>query len=1043
MGKFNPTTTGGEVSTLDAASVQLPVTPAPEQAPAGGSILDTVMAEEVSIPTDLTAPSPELAAQQEIDRVPSLKERQEAQDTGRYDFQGDMMAAEQAKAQQAMARQANDTPQPDGGFQTRALNFQTALDSKDLPGLGGLGTRGTGIVKQSYEKAGLVTPDGQWTPQAGLVMSAVTENFLADRAHADEATIDDRPAFTKSAGRARLGQAINNEKARLEGREPTPLSNEEAEALGDTAQELYYEINKGPEGDQFMIRTEIGEGDHKQVAFQLTQKGSDLLTIGAAKRKRLFPKQHVRTQKAPLGRVTPEARQYTRPVSSKTGVSSVNSREQREALINLNSVANVVDAKRNKLLLALVLPTLKGQQQFDNDVMFLSADDMPGTTNNLAQDVYGIQLEKDGANYLTYYVQDFNGRMAPQQTSLDPTASKAARFVTRNAIPADTSNPRIRRNLIQMYGMHLVPDEFSPVRKPSGKRVPVDQLLPRSRQDVVLNPAVMKLLAGWGKAIKDNLDQIPDNQVQQVSEAIRNKQPVQQMPDVPPLQLPQKLVDFINSKGEDGMMVMDGLVDFYNWTEAEAKGKPHMSYFNATMDGKTNGIASNGIQMGSENVASKTGVIRSKNNNVQILDNGVDVRDDLELVLKGLADQGFDGKFSDNEIPVVREIANDIAGNRQFNKDITMTFGYGKEIASFKRDIVDMVSGDERAAGLDVDKVSDAIFTNYVPAMEQVMDEDALAARSVMRSAVTIAAWYNELFSMDAPLAGQKINLGATAPTGYLGKTGTAKVWTGEGYRDVGISQYGQEATSAAEKQYPPAKEGAEPEIVAGDVAYGGSIPGPVQSLDAATVTKTASGRSWERLKKASKGHPYIHTVYDAFKTDANGFDVVLEETNRNWLDLNMNWSYLESMAAATKAARNAGKEKFAGRPANSPLTDNEALMLRQWIVTDKDGKLTALANRFMNLMENPAQAADAAAFVKKEMIKSGYKANAQPTVGHLLAAINAIEKVLNVDSRLSSFANRTNAKKAKLKQEIKASAPSARDSLGYDLRSGAQYYAH
>lgn len=1054
MGKFNPSTAAGQPSALDTASVQLPVAPsAPET---GGTVLDSIVSAppaptgapeaDVAIPTALTE-DPAALAQSEVDRVPSLKERQEANDPGYYDFDQRKAQVEQEKAANARARLANDVPHPDGGFQQRTKNFAELMSVKEGVGLGGIGPAAQNVVKQGALKAGLVDEMGTWTPQSAMVVAAVTENFIADRAFSDDMVLETeegpQAAFSKAQGRGRLGRDIAAENARMQGKEPPQLTNEEAEALGDVAQELYYEANKGPEGDQFMIRTEVGEGDRKQVAFQLTQKGSNLLTLGAAKRKRLFPKQHVRTQKTPLGKQTKEAREYTRQVSSKTGVNTVNSREQRQALRNLNQVANVVDARRNKILLALGLGTLQGNQQFNNDVMFISDEDPQGTTYDLAQDIYGIQLEKDGANYLTYYVQDFNGRMAPQQTSLDPTASKAARFVTRNAIPADTSNPRIRRNLVQMYGMHLVPDEFSPHRKPSGKRVSVDQLLPAKRAEIVENPSVKSLLAGWGKAIKDVLDKVPDAQVNQISDAIKNKTPAQQLPQVPAFELPPKLVDFINSKGEDGMMVMDGLVDFYNWTQAEQEGRPHFTYFNATMDGKTNGIASNGIQMGSENVAKKTGVIKSSHNKTQILDNGVDIRDDLELVLKGLFDQGFDGKFSDNEIPVIREIANDIAGNRNFNKAITMTFGYGKEIGSFKRDIKDFVDGDERAAGLDGDKVAEAIFEQYVPAMEQVMDEDALAARSVMRSAVTIAAWYNELFQMDAPLEGQTINLGATATTGFEGQSGRATIYTDDGKREVGISQYGQEATSAAEKQYPPREEGAEPERVAGDVAYGGSIPGPVQSLDAATVTKTVTGRSWDRLKSASKGHPYIHTVYDAFKTDANGFDVVLEETNRNWLNLNMDWSYLESMLDATKRARRNGKEKLAQRSDRDLLTDNEAMMMKHWIRTDDKGNLKALENRFANLMENPEQAKSAAEFVKREMIKAGYKANAQPTVGQLKVAIAAIERVLNVDSRLANFATKTNNKKAKLRETIRKQAPKKSETLGYDLSSGAQYYAH
>ena len=62
-------------------------------------------------------------------------------------------------------------------------------------------------------------------------------------------------------------------------------------------------------------------------------------------------------------------------------------------------------------------------------------------------------------------------------------------------------------------------------------------------------------------------------------------------------------------------------------------------------------------------------------------------------------------------------------------------------------------------------------------------------------------------------------------------------------------------------------------------------MPAPVQSLDAATVALTASGRSWARLDNASNGNPYLHTIYDAFKVDAMGYDVVLDEVNKNWLN--------------------------------------------------------------------------------------------------------------------------------------------------------------
>ena len=42
-----------------------------------------------------------------------------------------------------------------------------------------------------------------------------------------------------------------------------------------------------------------------------------------------------------------------------------------------------------------------------------------------------------------------------------------------------------------------------------------------------------------------------------------------------------------------------------------------------------------------------------------------------------------------------------------------------------------------------------------------------------------------------------------------------------------------------------------------------------------------------------SGGNPYMHTIYDAFKADANGFDVVVEEVNKNWMEAASKWSYL------------------------------------------------------------------------------------------------------------------------------------------------------
>ena len=68
------------------------------------------------------------------------------------------------------------------------------------------------------------------------------------------------------------------------------------------------------------------------------------------------------------------------------------------------------------------------------------------------------------------------------------------------------------------------------------------------------------------------------------------------------------------------------------------------------------------------------------------------------------------------------------------------------------------------------------------------------------------------------------------------------------------------EPTSAAARTY--TQTDAEGNVTqtqqAGDFAYGGSVVGPVQALDAATVSKTASGPSWNRMKQASGNNPCL-----------------------------------------------------------------------------------------------------------------------------------------------------------------------------------------
>ena len=225
----------------------------------------------------------------------------------------------------------------------------------------------------------------------------------------------------------------------------TDLDQEQATILGDVAKELYYETN----GDSFIRR---GKTESGNTVFTLTKHGADMLKQGDFQRKRMFPKQHVRPTKTPTpgGALVGEGRVYTKRVSSKVQKPLAGMEVINAAMRNMNQVENVVDKQRLKILLTTVIPVLTGkvnpesmlavinhvgQKKYNEfkakekkDPDFVADDEYQGLIDSIAQNIYGIARERKGINYLTYYVQAFNGRIAPQQTHFDPTSSKSVRF---------------------------------------------------------------------------------------------------------------------------------------------------------------------------------------------------------------------------------------------------------------------------------------------------------------------------------------------------------------------------------------------------------------------------------------------------------------------------------------------------------------------------------------------------------------------------------------------------------------------------------------
>ena len=969
------------------------------------------------------------------------------------------------------------------------------------------------------------------------VGSAVTENMLSEAAFGDtdqdlqDYVIDPNnpaPTVDKAKNNMALGRAIHRDYMRMknaqEGKptdEYVDLPAAEATTLGDAFKEMWSIANP-----TLVTRADAGQGDKKKIVFQLTPEGVEQFKKGATDRKRLFPKKNVKPLKAPVaagpqGQLPGEqGRVDTKKSTGKVKQPLAGARVLQEAAKNMAEIPNVVDKQREKILYATVLPVLAAQsveevlqdpvlstfaeinnigegkwasfsaaqaaqarRRLEGDQAALGEPDYDAVSemrqlqSKIAQEVRSISQERDGANYLTYTIQAFNGRMSPQQSYFDPTTSKAVRFVTRNAVPAPAApGSRVAKNLEQMYAMMLVKG--------------ADSLLPDGRT-AAFNEAAGKLEA-WGDRLTEVLENsMTDAQADAIAEAISNGVALTDpnFPQFAPLQLDPaqdaELIQAIKSKGEDGPHFIDGLMDASKYIKARRDGRTHNSYFNAYIDGKTNGIASNGIQMGSEQVARATGVIR--NNTRQLLDAG-DIRDQLKAdLLERLETQGFDGTMQD-EAPALYQVARVLYGTRNLNKATTMTFSYGKELASFMQDVEEFMDLNYETAKAtmqdpsadpadkaeaealvqamqDLDsnpkwgreKTVETLHKFYVGSLASVLSNEAIQSRGIMRSAAMMHAITDQLFSIKSA-TGFELNMGGEATLGFDEETATTYTMERDGRRSkVTSGNYKTYSTASAIRRQ--TDEEGNVSLTPGEDAYGGSVPGPVQSLDAATVALSASGRSWKKLKDASNGNPYMHTIYDAFKLDAMGFDVMNTEINKNWLDASMDWSYLEETRDATQQSMSQWAQEFrnaeGGMGRNIDISMEGEGRMVGWLLTPQEtasGRSfpTRLSNKLRNLVggENEAQqeniAKEATQRILNAMSEAGvqWQGFGQEGVPMVMSArqymifVNAMAKELDLRRRLDNMIEKTNNGKKRLRKVIDAQ----KKLHGNEV---LQYYAH
>ena len=938
--------------------------------------------------------------------------------------------------------------------------------------------------------------DKKLSPTFLTVASATIENTLSDYLQGIPETQD---VVLKAAGEPvtepemalvtqvpaakvaeRVGKAISREYQRNNNATVSAdLTSEQATALGAAMLSNYVKVNPD------LIRESedvVSAGDAKKPkVYQLTPEGAIVFKQADALRKKAFGKNLVSPLKTkPVnGKLVGEFKTLVR-----SPVKRVNTRLIDQGMRNQSTVGHVVDRTRSRVALATLLPALLSQPGSGQPVVDLFANmhnigpkkmstliaqekaalaENPEQTEysanvvlesiktSTAQHLFGIAKERKGINYLTYYMQGFNGRTAPQQSLFDPSSSKLVRFVTRGAQPAVAKRGnRVHRNLEQMYALHLV-DGGS-------------EALPSERPAMLLR-ATPQLLS-WGKRLQALLDEaISPEKANEIYQAIEDGVSLLD-PNFPKFsglaldpEIDGALIAAIAKAGEDGPLYIDGLLDFVKFHKAvivDNNPAGHSSYFNAYIDGKTNGLAAWGMLMGSNPMAFMTGVLRSQDK--VLLDKG-DIRDQLAETLADVIDvDGIAGSESllGDSAPHVYTVARAVFNNRALNKYTTMTFGYGRDIKSFVSDISDamfrvneeaalmsqeelesnnLVGYQEAFAALqsvtDNKSLSALLLPTYTTGLHEVLSNEAIQTRSILKGVAANAALADVPFTMTTA-TGMEISLGGSVS----GKVGEVK-WTEftQGERSQrSIERYGSLRRSAAAAELVNGKP------LIGVKTMNRSVVASVQSIDAATVALTFTGKTWRRLTDASRGDPYLYQIYDAFKMDANGYDVVLNDVNENWVNATMDWDFMQEIIDTNKRAELAFEETLKGLSPDSVVNVglNEVHQMMGSLTSlevDAYGNATPVALKRHLENVDVLNVEQSLANIQKGMRDVGYKFSTNPTQA-TVKQVRHFHKLLNkemaLNQRLTQLRNKVNHNKKELRADIKAAGDSV-----------YQYYMH
>jgi len=700
----------------------------------------------------------------------------------------------------------------------------------------------------------------------------------------------------------------------------------------------------------------VEDADGRAIAFRLTAKGQDVLSAN-----RQYREQAMGINLDPFLNPQPSGlkgdAELEKPTFRKKSVISGKGKskayatldEYEEAITNLNSVAHVVDDRRLRIVSVMAVPALYakvgnpndkfgdsfgiGRGSVDTIVMekkhldkMEDADALKeaiGITQSkksqVAEDLSTLSLFRKMANYLTHAMQPLAGRLMVQQGKFNPTRKKIIRFVTRSkhAAKIDSMNSMVGRDYMNIMALSF------------GK----DALLEDGRiADIKAN---QDKYYTWGKLLESALDQaFPKEALDPLSDVIAKggELPTSVASQFAAFQRAltakegqadtrSELMALLQDKGEDAPMAIDALIDFKNFIDNMNAGRPHYTYVNAYVDGKTNGMANQGMMLGNSQIAARVGALRGADASMAV--DGGDIRDEMaRVIINRLTDVGLPvlthKRLSEYDfLESLRSVLEKLAKSKDINKKVTMVFPYGKEIPGLRNEIAKLIPSmrakdpelDQALNFINDDKtVIDAAHDNVVYALFEIFGPDTFKARGSMRAVGFMHAITDNLFSLRGP-SGHRITLGDYRVEETPRTTSRVEAKVGEKGTNplaLRLQESGIYMSSAARK-------GDEP---AGHVR-GRSAVIPTQSMDSATVARTVTGSSWQKLKDAHpQGEPYVFQIYDAYKVDVNSYRTLVEEVNKNFLDITTrDWNFIEEANKELKSLKKEFKAQMQDAP--------------------------------------------------------------------------------------------------------------------------------